>query len=650
MGSDSRAVVRGIYTEYELAQYDTLAAWETKAEHLRQQILASAGLLPHPARTPQRARVFGPAAHRDYIVEKVHFQSRPGVLVTGNLYRPASGDGPFPAVLCPHGHHRMGRLEFCENASMVGLCRNLARQGYVALSHDMLGYCDSKQFGDAVQLHDQDVLSGPGSELWGISLLGMQLWNNIRALDFLQSRPFVDGKRIACTGASGGGTQTFLLAAVDARVAVSAPVCMVSAHMQGGCACENAPNLRLDTNNVEIAALAAPRPQILVSATGDWTRNTPKVEYPWVRGIYALHGAQERVANAHIDAGHNYNASSADAVYRWLARWFGRENAYERFHTRGEDPQQSYDDPGKLMVFFDQKLPKLDPERFKRNLIGEMVKQQRAAWPKSRRALARYRREFGPAYRAALGAEHPCPERVLATEGDPVTRRGLTRHDVVLSRAGVGDQVAGVMLTQSDAEATHAVLFVHGQGRRSVVGAQPHPVAARLLREDCAVLAVDVCGVSHRRARHDARSKVFTTYNRTPTANSVQDVLTALAWLEDRYESVSLVGVGEGGMWCLLARALAPQVAACAVDLARFAVESTEAWEQEHFLPLIRRAGDIRTALALAAPSRLLMHNTGKQFAAGWAKGLYKMLGAADDLVLSERTASPAAIASFLLT
>jgi len=649
MGSDSRSVIRGIHTKYELVQYGTLEAWEAKAAQLREQILASAGLLPSPARTPLRARVFGAAVHPDYIVEKVHFESLPGFLVTGNLYRPAAGDGPFPAVLCPHGHHRLGRLEFCENASMVGLCRNLARQGYVALSHDMLGYCDSKQFGDAVQLHDQDLLSGPGSGLWGINLLGMHLWNNMRALDFLQSRPFVDGKRIACTGASGGGTQTFLLAAVDERVAVSAPVCMVSAHMQGGCACENAPNLRLDTNNVEIAALATPRPQILVSATGDWTTNTPEVEYPWIKDIYGLYGAQERVTNAHIDAGHNYNAQSADAVYQWLARWLGMEKAHEQFRERGEDPRQSYDDPGKLMVFFDRRLPKLDLDRFRRDLIGEVVRQRRAAWPKSKRGLARYRQAFGPAYRTALGADAPRPEHVRAEERAPATRKGVTRRAVTLSRDGVGDRVPGAVLTQSDAEATHAVLFVHEQGSRAVVGTRPHPLAARLLREGCAVMAIDPWAVSHRQTNQASKEKVFTAYNRTPTANSVQDVLTALAWLEGRYERVSLVGVGAAGMWCLLARALAPQVAVCAVDAARFEVERTEAWEQEHFLPLIRRAGDVRTALALAAPSRLLVHNTGKRFAVGWARGLYRTLGASSSLALCEGTASPAAIASFLL-
>ena len=144
----------------------------------------------------------------------------------------------------------------------------------------------------------------------------------MRAVDFLLSLDDVDPERIGCTGESGGGTQTFMLAAIDPRVRVVAPVNMISAHFQGGCVCENAPGLRSSTYNVEIAALAAPRPMLMVSATGDWTANTPSVEYPAVRSIYRLYDAGDRLDWVQVDAPHNYNAESRDHVYRWFARWF----------------------------------------------------------------------------------------------------------------------------------------------------------------------------------------------------------------------------------------------------------------------------------------------------------------------------------------
>ena len=130
----------------------------------------------------------------------------------------------------------------------------------------MVGYNDSQQV--------PHTFSGQREYLWGLSLSGLQLWDSIRALDFLESLPYVRRDAIGMTGESGGGTQTFLAYAVDRRIAVSVPVNMISLHMQGGCLCENPPGLRLETTNLEIAATIAPRPLLMISATGDWTNET----------------------------------------------------------------------------------------------------------------------------------------------------------------------------------------------------------------------------------------------------------------------------------------------------------------------------------------------------------------------------------------
>ena len=111
----------------------------------------------------------------------------------------------------------------------------------------------------------------------------------------MEGLPEVDSKRLVCTGESGGGTQTYNLYAVDDRLTAAAPVCMVSSMMQGGCVCENAPGLRFDTNNVEIGAMIAPKPLLLVNSSQDWTRHTPDVEYPAIRSIYGLYGLEENV-------------------------------------------------------------------------------------------------------------------------------------------------------------------------------------------------------------------------------------------------------------------------------------------------------------------------------------------------------------------
>ncbi|MGH9798754.1 MAG: alpha/beta hydrolase family protein, partial [Blastocatellia bacterium] len=296
--TDSRREVRHLDLPYTLADYKTKEAWLARAAELRKQILVSAGLWPTPQKQPIKATIFGKLDRGDHTVEKVYFESYPGFYVTGNLYRPKNTTGKLPAVLCPHGHWAYGRLENQPLHSGPARAISFARQGYVAFSYDMVGYNDSSAITHTFANHNSTGVEA----LWGINLLGLQLWDSIRAVDFLLTLPEVDADRIACTGESGGGTQTFLLTAVDERIRLAAPVNMVSFIMQGGSLCENAPNLRVDTNNVEIAALMAPRAMMLVSATGDWTKNMLTSEHPAVRSIYRLFGAEDKLTAIRIDA------------------------------------------------------------------------------------------------------------------------------------------------------------------------------------------------------------------------------------------------------------------------------------------------------------------------------------------------------------
>ena len=644
---DKRATeIRRLDTPCALATYSSLDEWQAHAAQLRQQILASAGMLPMPTKPPLKARVFGRIERDGYTIEKAYFESYPGFLATGNLYRPRGKKGPFPGVLCPHGHWQYGRLQDSPEGSVPGRCIALARQGYVVFSYDMVGYNDSKQIG-----HGR--IGAEREQLWGVSLMGLQLWNSIRAVDFLCSLRDVDSKRIGCTGASGGGTQTFLLTAVDDRVKVSAPVCMISAHFQGGCICENGPNLRLDTNNVEIGALAAPRPLLLVSATGDWTKNTPNVEYPWIRDIYRLFKAEDRVENAHFDAGHNYNQHSREAVYQCFGRWLLGSRDSNALKEQPFHVEQVRD----LLVFYGEKYPQkqMDAKLLTEYLVRQSKAQLESAWPKDRAGLARFRKQYEPAFRHALAAQMPSSDEIIVAEGQPQRRDGFAAQPLTIGRAGKGDRVPAVLLTpEQRTSRAPAALLVHGSSKAAVVGgdgSSPNPLAARLLESGRIVLAIDCFGIGE--PAHEAIAadgKYFTTYNRTEIAERVQDILTALAYLDSRADvgRVELAGLDEAGLWCLLARALAPAVESCAVDLQKFKMDSDEQFVKRLYIPLLRRAGDIRTAIALAAPRRLMIHNTGGAFSTAWITRLYSDIGATGNFASKRSPASDRDLEQFL--
>ncbi|MBA3439480.1 MAG: acetylxylan esterase [Pyrinomonadaceae bacterium] len=629
---------------YRFKPYQTKQEWLARAEHLRRQILTSAGLLPMPPKPPLNARIFDRIERSDYTIEKVYFESHRGFFVTGNLYRPRGQGNPRPAILTPHGHWAYGRLENTDMCSGPARAINFARQGYVVFTYDMIGYNDSTQLAHS--------FGGQREELWGINLAGLQLWNSIRAVDFLSSLPDVDRERIACTGESGGGTQTFLLMAVDDRIKFGAPVNMVSAHMQGGCLCENMPGLRIDTFNVELAALAAPRPLLLVSATGDWTRDTLAVEYPAIKSVYRLLDAEDKVHAVQMNAEHNYNKESREAVYAWFGRWLlgtSDEGGLKEKSFKAEMPPQ-------LLVFYGLEQPKssVNAGSLTSHLIESAEKQLDALKPKDKAGLDEFRKQMEPVLAQTLGASLPALNDMEVWKGEQARARYFTVERFLIGRIGKGDRVPATVWMPSRRNRTKtATLIVHEDGRAPLTnleGVSPGPVVAELLRKGHVVMAIDCFQTGEAKGARAKEVQFFTTYNRTDDANRVQDILTAIAHLRNRPDvaQINLIGTGRAGLWCLLARGLAPQISRTVVDVAQFDNTSDEAFLKELFTPGLRRAGELRTAAALAAPSPLLIHHTGDRFRTDWISEVYQTLGASSELEVHKDKLTDVQVANWL--
>jgi dienelactone hydrolase len=300
-----------------LASYPVINAWETRKAELRKCFFEQLGLSPMPKKTPLNP-IYTPVRKFDgYTVQNVGIETLPGVYLCGSLYRPAKGKGPFPAILCPHGHFTNPDLNLYGRyrPDMQYRCATMARMGAVVFSYEMFAYGESLlQVG---KIDHQTALA-----------MTMQTLNSIRLLDFLTSLPSVDQKRIGVTGASGGGTQTFLLTALDDRVSVSVPVVMVSSYFFGGCPCESGLPIHscsnLGTNNAEIAAMASPRPMLVVSDGSDWTANVPTIEFPYLKKVYALYGKEDNVENVHLSMDqHDYGITKRIPMYEFMAKHLG---------------------------------------------------------------------------------------------------------------------------------------------------------------------------------------------------------------------------------------------------------------------------------------------------------------------------------------
>lgn len=617
--------------------YPDLAAWERRRAQIRQQILISCGLYPMPPKTPLKARVFGKVERDGYTIEKVAIQTYPGFYLAGNLYRPHHAGAEtetrtHPGVLIAHGHWAEGRMANGPDGSIPARAITFARQGYVAFTYDMVGYNDTHQI--------PHTFAGDRKHwLWGVSLMGLQTWNSIRALDFLSSLPDVDRSKLAITGESGGGTQTMILGAIDDRLAAVGPCVMVSHSMQGGCLCENAPGLRVDFSNMEVAACAAPKPQIMVGASGDWTRTMMTIEGPGVESIYKLYGKPENLQYVLFNYNHNINQTSREAVYAAFGKWLlGSTDP-----ALGQEPPYKMEAVADLRVFPDGQPMPVDAlsadaltEALKRNATEQVEKLK----PHNRPSLSSFQKTFLPAWKQTLDLDLPNPATVRNVSAETnANTDAYMRSPVSIDYPGGRGPIPGQLFVPRGKPPIGAIVLVDPGGMQTFLetngadGEAPGPLVSGLLADGNAVLLID-CFLTGKladpkveTARHVPFGQFFETYNHTDLQERVQDLVTATAYLRGRYKlPVTLVGTGRAGLWSLLA---APAADAVAADTDQCDLTTDDALlTDDMYCPCLRHCGDFRTAMTLAAPHPLALFHVDPKFtAAAWVRDVYGALG-----------------------
>jgi len=536
-----RKKIEQIHTEADLA---------ARRRYFRERIWSVLG--GEPERTPLNARVTGAVERDDHRVEKVIFESRPGLYVTANLYLPKSGSAPYPGVLFPLGHEPGAKSHHAWQRCLV----SLARRGFVCLTWDPIGQ------GERIQYYDPDLddskarastiehtMLGQKCLLAGATTASFTIWDGIRALDYLVSRPEVDSNRIGCTGNSGGGTHTAYLSALDDRIKVSAASCYITSwtRMLESIGPQDAEQvfpwfLADGFDYPDYLYAHGTNPFIILSAIRDFFPILgARASYREVKETFTRLGAADKVSMFEWDDGHGYNPQRRLAGYRWLTRWLkGAEDTSPEAPVELESPEQLQCTPtGQVATSFPNGI---DAHSIIRRRVAAQRPHRKAGADELRRAVAELSRYEAPA--AALPA----------VTGFGVVSRPRSRVEKLAIESEPGIQVPALLFLPPGEGRHPAVLIADAAGKSSAAGVSEH-----LAEKGAVVLAVDLRGYGETRPKPEGGSwsRAFGDYDSAATAWLVgrtlpgmraRDLVCAVRYLVSRPEvdSSRITGVGVG--------------------------------------------------------------------------------------------------------
>jgi dienelactone hydrolase len=625
----------------------SVQAWEPRRELVRRQLLVSQGLWPMPTKTPLNAVIHGKIDQGEYTIEKVYFESAPGFFVSGNLYRPKNVTGKAPAVIFPHGHWKdarfliqpekyvreeiaSGQERFVEGGKsrFQSMCVQLARMGCVVWQIDALSDSDSIQFSpEVIHKFAKQRPEMNRTEGWGLyspqaeanlqSVMGLQTLNLVRSVDFVLGLPDVDPSRLAVTGSSGGGTQTMLLAATDPRLALSYPVVMVSTAMQGGCTCENATLLRVNSGNVEIAALFAPKPQGMNTAN-DWTKEMATKGFPDLQALYKLYGKKDYVT---LQRGenfpHNYNAVTRSGFYAALNKHF-------KLGFEAPIIERDYQPlPKEKLTVWDEShpAPKAGDPEFERTLLKWLkadAQQQLLAAAKTTEGREQILR---PAVEALIGRSYAQAGSISFPDASAQWRDSHFRTQGHLVNATYGEEVT-VDWLQPINPTGEVVIWLDdaGKGSARLPDGTIRPELQELIDRGIGVLTADLFLQDDKKLKQtrvvagprEVPAYTF-GYNHALFAQRVHDVMTITSYLltprdasQPAVKKVSLAGFGQMGAVAAAARAVSGgAIAKAAVDTGGFRFGQLLDYRHPMFLPGGAKYLDVPGLLCVASTQPL---------------------------------------------
>ena len=567
---------RHTWSVFPITRFSSREEAEKRREELVFTLRMAAGLYPWPEKTPMQVRREVCARYPGCSVEKIMFETRPGFWSTGNLYLPDPLKGPYPAILNVIGHWKDQRLTRLEEADYPQQLVNFARMGFVCLVPDMIGKVDSRQISHEYGYGEK--------ELWLSNGLGVQLWNNIRALDLLCAMPEVDAGRIGVTGASGGGSQSLFLAMADERIRACAPINMISLRMQGGCFCENAPGLRRNTDNAEMCAMLAPRPLFLAGSTGDWTDQLMTQEYPAMLETYRLYGAEDKVEVFYQVADHQYNRKTRSRVYSFFARHLmGKEIAWEEqdietgdvwdltwFRGSGSAPGLRGD-----QAFFDA----FRAERARAaETLSDGDRRRMLAWITGVREVSGYLADGETLRTGRCSVEKTC----------------LVGAD--------GEQIPFLRILPDNWDGKSVCLLLSGAGKDCAAGAK----GQKILEGGCAVISGDLfltgesAGAEVEILGGEPGRKFFTVFHDPKDAQRAKDI--ALLWREvlKTGSDCFLCALDQAAAWATCVLPLLKNVKKAQLDKAGLSLKSDDDYMNRLNIPGIMNVGGIEGCLKIA--------------------------------------------------